>query len=234
MSLTHQQQQQIWDDEHKNPYVLKQMDSKDVSSGVLKFIEWLKRKQQLKGLKGIELGCGKGRNVIRLAQLGLIMTGIDFSPSAIKEAKKRAEESGVENATNFVIHDAILPWPFNSDSFDLAVDCFATTDIETQKGRQFATQELTRVLKPKGYLLAYLLSSQDEFHNEMLQKSPAGEKNAFLHLTTGKFEKTFDKDEILELYKDLTLVEEERISKKTEFFGKTYDCFHHWMVFEKK
>lgn len=234
MPLTHQQQQQIWDNEHKNPYVLKQMDSKDASGGVLKFVEWLKRKQRLEGMRGIELGCGKGRNAIKLAQLGLIMTGIDFSPAAIKEAKTRAKQSGVENTTNFVIHDATLPWPFNSNLFDLAIDCFATTDIETQKGRQFAAQELTRVIKPKGYLLAYLLSPQDEFHNEMLQKSPAGEKNAFLHLTTGKFEKTFDRDEILGLYKDLTLVEEKRISKKTEFFGKIYNCFHHWMIFKKK
>lgn len=233
MPLTHKQQQEIWDKEHKTPLILLQMDSKEASSGVIQFIDWIKQKKQLNGLKGIELGCGKGRNIIKLAQLGLKMTGIDFSPAAIKEAKRRAKESDVGNSTNFIIHDAILPWPFDTNSFDLAIDCFATTDIESKDGRQFAAQELARVLRPDGYLLAYLLSPQDEFHKEMLQKSPAKEKNAFFHPTTGKFEKTFENDEILNLYKDLKLVEEKTISKKTDFFGKSYDCYHHWMIFRK-
>lgn len=176
MTLTHQQQQKIWDEEHKNPYVLHQMDSDKASSGVVEFVEWLKKKKQLSGLKGIELGCGKGRNVIGLAKLGLKMTGIDFSPAAIEEAKRRSKEFNVDDSTQFVVHDATEPWPFDSNTFDLAIDCFATTDIETPKGRKFAGNEMARILKSGGYLLAYLLSPQDEFHKEMLQKSPATEK----------------------------------------------------------
>lgn len=234
MSLTHQQQQKIWNEEHKNPYVLHQMNSTKTSSGVVKFVEWLAKRKQLSNLNGIELGCGKGRNVISLAKLGLRMTGIDFSPAAIEEAKRRSKESDADDSTQFVIHDATEPWPFDSNTFDLGIDCFATTDIETAEGRKFAGVEMARVLKPGAYLLAYLLSPQDEFHKEMLQRSPATEKNAFTHPTTGKFEKTFDRDEILELYGDLKLVEETRIDKKTSFFDKEYNCFHHWMIFEKE
>lgn len=233
MLLTHQQQQKIWDKEHKNPFVLHQMDSDKASNGVLKFIDWLKSKKDIFGLKGVELGCGKGRNVIGLAKLGINMTGIDFSPAAIKEAKKRAKQRNAENSTKFVIHDATTLWPFDANTFDIAIDCFATTDIETANGRTFAGKEMARVLKPGGYVLAYLLSPQDEFHKEMLQKSPSNEKNSFTHPTTGKFEKTFDREEIVELYGDLKLIEETRIEKKTIFFDKEYNCYHHWMIFKK-
>jgi ubiquinone/menaquinone biosynthesis C-methylase UbiE len=234
MPITHKKQQQIWEKEHKNPYVLQQMDSKEASSGVLQFIDWLQQRKSLKGLRGVELGCGKGRNVIKLAELGIEMVGIDFSPSAIKEAQKRAKESNVETTAKFIDHDATIPWPFDSDSFDFAIDCFATTDIEDPEGRKFAAEEIKRVLKPSGYLLTYLLSPEDEFHKEMLQQSPADEKNAFLHPTTGKFEKTFDRDEILNLYTGLTLVIEKRIEKVATFFGKQYNCYHHWIIFEKE
>lgn len=233
MAITHKKQQEIWDEEHKNPYVLPQMNSSEASSGVIQFLEWLKQKGVESGLKGIELGCGKGRNVVGLAELGFEMTGIDFSPAAIEEAQKRAKKAGLGNKATFIVHDATMPWPFDSDSFDLAIDCFATTDIESSEGRKFAAEEMIRILKPKGYLLAYLLSSEDEFHKRMLVESPAAERNAFLHPTTGKFEKTFDRDEIISLYKGMDLMEERRISKKGIFFGKEYNCYHYWMIFLK-
>lgn len=233
MKITHQKQQKIWDEEHKNPYVLPQMDSDEPSSGITLFIDWLKRKGRLKPLRGIELGCGKGRNVIGLARLGLEMTGIDYSPAAIKEANRRAKTAGVEDKTKFLVHDATKTWPFSSNSFDIAIDCFATTDIESLRGRRFAAKEIARTLKPGSLLLIYLLSPQDEFHREMIKTSPARERNAFLHPTTGKFEKAFDRDEILELYSNLDLVEERRIEKVATFFGKQYNCYHHWMIFQK-
>jgi|SRR3989344_1797226 len=234
MKISHSKQQEIWDKEHTTPFVLPQMDSHEISSGVLQFIGWLKEKGLGFSLRGIELGCGKGRNVIGLAKLGFEMSGIDFSPAAIKEAEKRSKEEGIETKTSFKVHDATLKWPFESDSFDFGIDCFATTDIENSKGRKYAADELTRVIKKGGYLFAYLLSPEDEFHKKMTVQSPAKERNSFLHPTTGKFEKTFDMDEILELYDKLKLTENRRLPKVVEFFGKNYNCFHHWVVFKKK
>lgn len=234
MAITHKKQQEIWDEEHRKPYVLPQMDSSEASSGVVQLVEWLKQKGIESGLKGIELGCGKGRNVIGLAKLGFEMTGIDFSPAAIEEAQNRAKKAGLADKVTFIVHDATEPWIFDSASFDLAIDCFATTDIESPEGRKFASEEMIRILKPDGYLLTYLLSPEGEFHKQMLVESPASERNAFLHPTTGKFEKTFDRDEIISLYKGMDLVEERRISKKATFFGKEYNCYHYWMIFQKK
>lgn len=229
-SFTHQDQQRIWDAEHANPYVLLQMDSAAASSGVKLFYEYM-RANGLGGV-GVEMGCGKGRNVIWLSdQSGIdAMHGLDFSQSAIAEARRRGE---THPKAIFHVQDVTARWPLDDESVDFVIDCFATTDIETPLGRSATIAEAFRVLRPGGLLLAYVLSTDDEFHKEMLIKSPAQERNAFFHPTTGKFEKTFDAEELVMLHKDFELLESRRIEKDTEFFGKTYHCKHFWNIYRK-
>jgi len=231
MSTNHDKQRDIWEEEHKNPIVLLQMDQRDASSGVTKFFPWLTARSSSKNFSGVEMGCGKGRNSIWLAQQGVGMTAFDFSEHAITEASQRAQECGAE--VDFVVHDATKQWPFESDYFDFAIDCFASTDIESPDGMAFARNEFRRVLKSKGFLLVYTLSTDDEFHREMLEKYPAHEKNSFTHPITGKFEKVFDRQELLNFYKDFGWVEEQRVEKIAEFFGKKYHCKHFWLVLQK-
>lgn len=226
---THDEQQRIWDEEHARPNVLLQMDSDKSSSGVVAFVEFL-RSRGIDHAKGLEMGCGKGRNVIGLAREGYEMTGFDFSVNAIEEARRRAAAAGV--GALFVHADATVAWPFASNSLDFGLDCFASTDIESGSGRKFAIGEMHRVLKPSGYLLAYLLSTDDEFHKEMNVTSPAKERNAFLH-PTGKFEKTYDEEDIAEVFSLFEIIEKKRIEKTAEFHGKKYDCHHFWIVFRK-
>ncbi len=228
--ITHEEQQRIWDEEHKHPQVLHQMHSSDVSSGVKKFYQFLEA-GNLPRESGIEMGCGKGRNVIWIAEHGVQMSGFDFSPVAIEEARMRATEAGLESAT-FTVADAMVTWPFPTESFDFGIDCFASTDIESPEGRSFAIGEMWRVLKPGGHLLSYLLSIDDAFHAKMINTSPTTERNSFLH-PTGKFEKVFDEEEIAELYKQFSVVTKERLEKTTEFYGTKYDCSHFWIVFQK-
>jgi SAM-dependent methyltransferase len=232
MTFTHEQQQKAWEAEHAKPTALPQMNSRDGSSGVVKFLEFLKEFRAPME-HGLEMGCGKGRNVIYLVQQGVRdMHGFDFSPVAIEEARRRAHEAHVVERTTFTVADATVPWEYEDEYFDFGIDCFASTDIVSPEGREFATREMMRVLKPGGYFLAYLLSTDDEFHKEMILKNPAPERNAFLH-ETGKFEKTFDGQEVRERFKELDTVRFERIEKTTEFSGKPYQCKHFWVVLRK-
>jgi len=210
------------------------MDSDKPSGGVVKFVKWLKKNNYLKEVKNaVEMGCGKGRNVIWLAAQGIDSTGFDFSEAAILEAKKRAASEKLGNKARFLVLDATKKWAFKNNSFNFAIDCFATTDIESVKGRRFAANEIYRILKQKGFLLVYSLSTDDEFHKEMIRKSPAKERNAFINPISGKFEKTFDRQELLDLYGKPKLSVEERVEKVEKFFGKSYKCKHHWMIFQK-
>ena len=234
MKITHDEQRKKWDKEHAEPYALKQMDARKASSSILPFFDFL-RAQHLSNLTGLEMGCGKGRNVIWCAEQPevLHMTGFDFSSVAIEEAKRRAEKADVSVKTRFIIMDATKRWEFTDDSFDFGMDCTASPDIEDSVGRLFAVSEMRRVLKPGGYFLVYVMSTDDEYHKEMMQRSPAEEKNAFYHPDTGKFEKVFDEAELDEMYADFKLLEARRIDKKSVFFRKEYASKMHWRVYQK-
>ena len=234
MTLSHDEQREKWDKEHAEPYALKQMDARKGSSSLAPFFEFL-RKENLSNLSGLEMGCGKGRNVIWCARQPEVarMTGFDFSSVAIKEAKKRAGEAGVAGKTEFVVADATKKWPFPDASFDFGIDCTASTDIEDPERRRFAISEMQRVLKPGGYFLLYVMSTEDEYHEMVIKQSPAEEKNAFYHPDTGKFEKVFDEQELDVLYKNFRLVESRRIPKRSIFFGKEYQNKMHWRIYQK-
>ncbi len=230
--ITHDEQQRFWDEEHGTPTVLLQMDSKEASGGVEKFWNFLK---DIPGEKtGIEMGCGKGRNVIWLAKQPGVrsMAGFDFSKNAIREAQLRAKEAGVLEKVSFYTADATFMWPYPSASFDFGIDCFASTDIESKEGREAAVLEMYRVIRPGGHVLVYALSPDDAFHKEMIEQSPAHEENAFYH-HTGKFEKTFTEKELRELFSTFHIVAFERIDKVATFFGKQYPCKHFWIILQK-
>lgn len=233
MTFSRDDQHRIWEAEHATPTVLHQMDSDRASSGVVPFYEQYVRALG-DALVGVEMGCGKGRNVIWLAQQDGVreMHGLDFSHAALAEAATRADHAGATRAL-FHEQDVTLRWPFDTGSVDFVIDCFSTTDIEDPVGRRAAVDESFRVLRSGGLLLVYTLSIDDEFHKEMILKSPAAEPNAFHHPETGKFEKTFDAEELASLHSDFELIESRRIEKTSPFHGKEYQCKHFWNIYRK-
>ena len=50
----------------------------------------------------LDVGCGAGDNAIWLAQKGFVATGCDISPTAIREARRRAKDAGI-NCSFFVV-----------------------------------------------------------------------------------------------------------------------------------
>lgn len=137
-----------------------QLDSADPSSGVTKFWLWLKSKHKTSFyLKGLEMGCGKGGSVIWLAKQGVTMSGFDLSQKAISVAQERSKKSGVDQRTKFTIQDATKTWDYPTDSFDFMIDCFATTHIESRKKKEFVVSETMRVVRPYGYILACVMST---------------------------------------------------------------------------
>lgn len=234
MPITHEEQRQKWNKEHAHPYALLQMDSHEASSSIERFLGFLKARG-FGGAKGVEMGCGKGRNVIALAKEGFVsmMYGFDFSDVAILEAARRAAEEDILAKTDLKVADATEEWPYLSDHFDFGIDCAASTDIETAEGRLFAGREMFRVLKPGGFLLVWAMSEEDEYHKLMRARSPAEEANAFYHPRTGKFEKVFTEEELDTLYEKFLAVEKLRIPKTSRFFGVPYATSMHWRIYQK-
>ncbi|GIF62854.1 methyltransferase [Asanoa ishikariensis] len=63
----------------------------------------LPRLGDLTGLRGVHLQCHIGTDTISLSRLGARMTGLDFSPAAVAEARRLAERLG--DPTDFVESD---------------------------------------------------------------------------------------------------------------------------------
>lgn len=45
----------------------------------------------------LDMGCGRGRHAILMAQKGYLVTGIDLSPKSVAQAQKKSEEMQLEN-----------------------------------------------------------------------------------------------------------------------------------------
>src|SRR5690242_7914838 len=54
----------------------------------------LPRLGDVRGVRGVHLQCHIGTDTLSLARLGADMTGLDFSPASLAEARKLAERAG--------------------------------------------------------------------------------------------------------------------------------------------
>jgi SAM-dependent methyltransferase len=70
-------------------------------SGVVRFDRPLLG--DISGLRGVHLQCHIGTDTISLARLGAVMTGLDFSPAALEQARDLARRTG--SGTDFVQAD---------------------------------------------------------------------------------------------------------------------------------
>ncbi len=90
----------------------------------------------------LDLGCGDGALIARLADVGAIVVGIDADPAMVAAARARAPMASLAAA------DA-LHLPFLDSTFDVVV---ANTVLCLVGNRRAALAEAVRVLRPGGVL----------------------------------------------------------------------------------
>lgn len=99
----------------------------------------------------LELGCGVGNNVIALAQHGFVVSGVDFSESAIKKAKFRAQEKNTEVELSVA---AIEEFAASANSFDVVFDRGAFVCLSSKQTIK-SLQNVNSYLKPGGLFLGF-------------------------------------------------------------------------------
>ena len=97
----------------------------------------------VRGLAVLDLGCGTGRHALWMAAAGAVVTGVDFSPGMLAEARAK----GGAGAVRFLRGDLHEPLPFRDAAFDLVVSGLVLEHIG-DLGRFFG--EARRVLRPRG------------------------------------------------------------------------------------
>lgn len=114
-------------------------------------LEALLERGHIEAGRAIDLGCGEGSNAaIFLATQGFEVTGVDFSPTAIRRARHNALIAGVE--ANFV-EDDLTDLRHPQGTFDLLVDFGALNDMN-DRDRDLYVQNLLPLAHPGSrYLL---------------------------------------------------------------------------------
>jgi ubiquinone/menaquinone biosynthesis C-methylase UbiE len=118
----------------------------DVYRDYLNTPAFLEMLPDVRGMSGIDIGCGEGHNTRLIARQGATMVGIDIAEVFIQHAVKAEQDEplGIE------YHRAsALEVPFPDQRFDFATAVMSLMDVP-ETGR--ALSEAFRVIKPGGFL----------------------------------------------------------------------------------
>jgi SAM-dependent methyltransferase len=107
--------------------------------------------------RGLDLGCGKGRHVVLMCELGIVAHGLDVSDVAIGFAsswlKSRGQSADLRTGS-------MSDLPYADASFDLVLS-HGVFDHALEAVRLKATAEVARVLKPGALFFVSVISEQD-------------------------------------------------------------------------
>ena len=202
-----------WEREYQNPQLVTLGD--EPQKDLHKCLKVLRKERgvTLEGLKVLDLGSGVGKNSIFLAERGNACVGIELSPAAVAEAKRRASEMSV--SVDFRIGDIGQPYPFPDSEFDLLLDIMSSNSLNDAE-RETYLKESHRVLKPGGHFIVRgLCKDGDKNANALLKMSPGPEKDTYVMPGMELTERVFSKEDFLAAYSPYFTVLE--LEKKTNY-----------------
>ncbi len=113
-----------------------------------------------KGKRILDYGCGNGMHSVWLVEYGGQVIGIDLSKKSLQVAKERIKNKGIQDKIEFLAMDCEdLEFPENS--FDIVFDggTFSSLDLNN------VFPEITRILKPDGFLIGIETLGHNPFTN---------------------------------------------------------------------
>jgi cyclopropane fatty-acyl-phospholipid synthase-like methyltransferase len=99
------------------------------------------------GQTALSVADGEGRNGVWLAERGLDVLAVDFSPTALAKARALAQERSVPLRTEVA---DVTTWRWPKAAFDVIVAIFIAVDVDD---RPAFFANLKAALKPGGFLL---------------------------------------------------------------------------------
>ncbi len=106
--------------------------------------------------KVLDLGCGRGRHSLTLAEKGYCVMGIDLSPEAIKKARNTAESRGLTNV-KFQEQDMRISL---DENFDAVVNLFTTFGYFLEDSENIKVlKSVHSMLRPKGRFMIDFLNA---------------------------------------------------------------------------
>ncbi len=152
----------------------------------------------------LDVGAGRGTFDFKLVSLGYRILGLEYIKNMVTRGNKEIKERKVNSEKMRFVEGDVRDIPFADAGFDAVVDTGLTQHLEdTDVVQSFS--EIARVLKPGGYFILTLLSSDTEqfgLWQPRYEKNPIFTKEGLLY-------HFFKKDDIRSLCeKQFTLVDD--------------------------
>jgi cyclopropane fatty-acyl-phospholipid synthase-like methyltransferase len=128
-----------WDIGHPQPEIVRLDQSGQITGSVL------------------DVGCGTGEHVLYLAGRGFEVMGVDSAPTAIKKARAKAKQRGLD--VTFVLGDA-LNLSIPDHRFDTVID-MGLFHVFSDEERPRFRESLERVLRPGGTYFMMCFSEKE-------------------------------------------------------------------------
>ncbi len=142
--------------------------------------------------RALAVADGEGRNGVWLAEQGLDVVSVEFSPAALQKAAALAKARGVK--VSFVRAD-VHDWAYPEAAFDVVVEIFTQFSTPAERARKWAG--MRRALKPGGLLIV------QGYTPKQLQYGTGGPKQVENLYTRAMLEEAFGG------FSDMRFVEEE-------------------------
>lgn len=142
--------------------------------------------------KALAVADGEGRNGIWLAEQGLDVLSLDFSPSAQEKARALAKQRGV---TLTIAQADVHTWDYPEAAFDVVVEIFTQFSTPAERAKKWAG--MRKALKRGGLLII------QGYTPKQLQYGTGGPKQVENLYTRAMLEEAF-RD-----FRDMKIVEEE-------------------------
>ncbi|MDD3032458.1 MAG: class I SAM-dependent methyltransferase [Candidatus Pacebacteria bacterium] len=157
-----------------------------------------------KGKRVLDLGCGNGRFYEKLKEENY--TGVDNSEKLIKIAKEKYPKADFKVAS-------ALELPFDNEEFDLIYSLAVLHHLPKDYHNIFV-QEAKRVLKKNGILILTIWNLQERKEKQDVKKISEKEILIPWHGAEDHYFYVFDLEELKNLFKDFTIIEEGEIKIK--------------------
>ncbi len=148
------------------------------------------------GGDALDLGCGSGKSVSTLIDMGYRAVGLDFSDEAVSMCRER-----FGGAAEFVSGD-VLALPFDDGSFDYVTAVHVLEHL-TDEALRTAAGEIARVLRPGGYAFV-----RDFAPGDLRSESREGSDIRYIHRTP---------EELVSAFGDVEVVSAGVVEEKTRF-----------------
>jgi len=153
----------MWTDDHISKKLLEihlnpELDSASrTPESINKTVEFISNACTESSMSILDLGCGPGFYLEKLAELGHKCTGVDFSKNSISYAKGQAKEKGLE--INYLCQN-YLELDFETQ-FDLIILIYTDLGVLFPDEREELLDKIHRALKPGGVFIFDLVNDKN-------------------------------------------------------------------------